>query len=62
MVLTVRDQSLPLPARQDAKAMDLSGRGLAIVDIVSLDWGVRQDRTAAKEVWASFGIKAPREF
>jgi anti-sigma regulatory factor (Ser/Thr protein kinase) len=62
VLLAVRDQSLPPPARQDAKAMDLSGRGLAIVDVVSLDWGVRQDRTASKEVWASFAIRPSREF
>jgi hypothetical protein len=29
---------------------------------VSLDWGVRQDRTASKEVWASFAIRPSREF
>jgi anti-sigma regulatory factor (Ser/Thr protein kinase) len=60
--LTVQDQSLPLPAQRDATTMDLSGRGLKIVDVVSLAWGVHQDRTASKEVWASFAIEPPRAF
>ena len=62
VLLTVRDESLPPPARRDAKAMDLSGRGLEIVDIVSLDWGVHQDRTTSKEVWASFAITRRQAF
>ena len=62
VLLTVRDDSLAPPARRDAHAMDLSGRGLEIVDIISLDWGVHQDGAASKAVWASFAIRSPREF
>jgi anti-sigma regulatory factor (Ser/Thr protein kinase) len=62
VLLTVRDDSLAPPARRDAQAMDLSGRGLEIVDIVSLDWGVHQGGAASKAVWASFAIRSPREF
>jgi anti-sigma regulatory factor (Ser/Thr protein kinase) len=62
VLLTVRDDSLAPPARRDAHAMDLSGRGLEIVDIVSLDWGVDQDGAGSKAVWASFAIRSPREF
>jgi hypothetical protein len=62
VMLTVRDASLALPGRRVARAMDLSGRGLDIVDIVSLDWGTNQDGAGSAAVWASFAIRTPREF
>lgn len=62
VLLTVRDQSPALPTPRVARAMDLSGRGLEIVDIVTQDWGTNEDRAGAKAVWASFGIRGPREF
>jgi anti-sigma regulatory factor (Ser/Thr protein kinase) len=57
VLLTVRDDSPPLPTRQAAQAMDPSGRGLTIVAIVSLDWGTNQDRAGSKAVWASFATR-----
>lgn len=62
VLLTVRDQSPALPAPRIPGAMDLSGRGLEIVAMVTLDWGTNQDRAGAKAVWASFPIRGPREF
>jgi hypothetical protein len=60
VLLTVQDDSLALPIRRLAQAMDLSGRGLEIVGIVPLDWGITEDGTGSKAVWASFAIRGPR--
>jgi anti-sigma regulatory factor (Ser/Thr protein kinase) len=57
VLLTVRDDSLALPTRRAAQAMDPWGRGLAIVDIVSHDWGVDEDGAGSKAVWASFALR-----
>ena len=62
VLLTVRDGSLALPARRAAQALDPGGRGLEIVDIVSLGWGTNEDGAGSKAVWASFAIRGPREF
>ena len=62
VLLTVRDQSPAPPAPRVPEAMDLSGRGLEIVDIVTLDWGTDEDRAGAKAVWASFALRGPRDF
>src|SRR5688500_20062968 len=35
LALTVRDDADPFPARRDAQVMDLGGRGLQIVEILS---------------------------
>lgn len=49
--LEVHDGSTTMPRRRSADGRDPSGRGLAIVDSLSADWGVR--RTAlGKQVWA----------
>ena len=55
VLLMVRDESLELPQRRIAQAVDETGRGLEIVDIVSLDWGINAG-TGSKDVWASFAI------
>jgi anti-sigma regulatory factor (Ser/Thr protein kinase) len=57
VLLTVRDGSLALPTRRAARAMDPWGRGLAIVDFVSHDWGISEDGAGAKAVWASFALR-----
>jgi hypothetical protein len=54
VLLTVRDDSRALPSRRAAQAMDPSGRGLAIVAIVSRHWGTNVDGAGSKAVWASF--------
>lgn len=60
--LTVRDDSLSLPARRSAQVMDSTGRGLEIVDVVSSDWGIDTDASGSKAVWAAFAIRGPRDF
>lgn len=61
VLLTVRDGSGALPLRRSAHVMDVGGRGLAIVNIVSLEWGtIQKDGAGCKAVWASFAIKEQR--
>ncbi len=35
---------------------DVVGRGMAIVDVVSRDWGVVVDADVGKSVWAAFDV------
>jgi anti-sigma regulatory factor (Ser/Thr protein kinase) len=56
VVLTVSDGSASLPRRLDALTDDDAGRGVAIIDVVSRDWGVVVDATAGKSVWAAFDV------
>ena len=62
VLLTVRDDSLSRPTRRAAQATDPTGRGLEIVDIVSLDWGIIEDSVGSKAVWASFAIRGRGDF
>lgn len=56
VVLTVRDAAPAAPVRLPTRPlMDVGGRGLAIVQQVSQDWGVTAGPNRVKSVWASFG-------
>lgn len=57
VVLTVKDGSSVSPLRVDAQADDPSGRGIAIVELVSRDWGVALDASGGKAVWAAFDAR-----
>jgi anti-sigma regulatory factor (Ser/Thr protein kinase) len=54
VLLTVHDDSASLPERRTVQVMNSGGRGLDIVDLVSLDWGVDEIPSGSKTVWASF--------
>ena len=56
VILAVRDGSASSPIRVDAQALDAAGRGIAIVDLVSRDWGVVVHARVGKSVWAAFDI------
>ena len=56
VVLEVRDGAPSRPHRVHAAVDEPVGRGLAIVDVVSRDWGVVIDAGAGKSVWASFDL------
>ncbi|MBA2561168.1 MAG: ATP-binding protein [Propionibacteriales bacterium] len=56
--LAVRDSSPSLPVRAVQQGMDVGGRGLAIVELLSRDCGVRTDDFGSKSVWASFALTA----
>jgi anti-sigma regulatory factor (Ser/Thr protein kinase) len=47
----VTDAGSGVPTRRSTKPADLSGRGLAIVEKLASDWGVRRSRTGGKTVW-----------
>lgn len=57
VLLTVRDESLAVPVRRPTRAMDAGGRGLEIVDLISLQWGLVKDPAGSKAVWASFALR-----
>ena len=59
VMLTVRDDSDAQPVRGAHHVMHSDGRGLNIVALVSLDWGVFVD-DGSKTVWASFATRAAR--
>jgi anti-sigma regulatory factor (Ser/Thr protein kinase) len=61
VLLTVCDRSPELARRVHADVMDTSGRGLAIVDALSRNWGVSTPTDASKSVWASFLTRTGQE-
>ena len=56
VLLAVRDSSMSMPVMMVARGMDLGGRGLTIVAVLSHAWGVATDERGHKSVWASFAI------
>jgi 3-hydroxyisobutyrate dehydrogenase-like beta-hydroxyacid dehydrogenase len=56
VVLVVKDGSAASPVKADADAFDDAGRGVAIVDCVSREWGVTSDVITGKSVWATFNV------
>lgn len=56
VLLTVRDAEA-LPGHGVARVADTQGRGLNIVDLVSLDSGVDRDADGCRFVWASFALR-----
>ena len=52
LCLEVLDGGGRQPTRRDARDADPGGRGLAIVDAVAAEWGVRHPSPSRTEVWA----------
>jgi anti-sigma regulatory factor (Ser/Thr protein kinase) len=58
--LTVSDGAPSVPVRRRAAGdLDESGRGLAIVETLSSEWGVTVMSDGCKSVWASFDSQVP---
>jgi len=58
--ITVSDGAPSIPVRRRAAGdLDESGRGLAIVETLSSDWGVTVRPNGCKSVWASFESHLP---
>lgn len=55
----VTDDSDRLPHLHQAAAEDISGRGLAIIDLVADEWGVDLDTAGGKTVWLRLSRPAP---
>jgi anti-sigma regulatory factor (Ser/Thr protein kinase) len=56
IVVSVCDGSSVRPFMVAAPALDTGGRGMRIVDLLSLEWGVTTAQHGGKSVWASFDI------
>ena len=54
VLLTVRDDDGSVPVRSSLGATDPGGRGLQLVEALSLEWGVDADYSGSKTVWAVF--------
>lgn len=54
VLLAIQDGSTSAPIRSAPDVMDMSGRGLMIVELLSQEWGTRIDAHGFKSVWASF--------
>ena len=57
--LEVSDGSLLEPSVVVARSLDTSGRGVAIVQALSRDWGVLSRASGGKSVWAQFDNNRP---
>lgn len=55
VLLSVRDEDGSVLVRSRHRLMDPGGRGLQIVEALSLEWGVDNDYNGSKTVWAVFG-------
>lgn len=53
------DQAGGTPTMRSPKPTDASGRGLKIIDMLSLRWGVRADGNTGKTVWFTIADRAP---
>ena len=54
VILAVKDGSALRPIRMDPHLLDATGRGVAIVDFLSREWGVSSHPYEGKSVWAAF--------
>ena len=57
LLLEVEDGSRTGPVHVAARSLDLTGRGLTIVNLLSRDWGVDARQNGGKSVWAEFALK-----
>ena len=56
LLLEVEDGSRHGPTLVAAQVLDTSGRGMAIVNVLSRDWGVDAHADGGKSVWAEFSL------
>ena len=54
VLLAIQDGSAAAPVRSASDVMDVSGRGLMFVEVLSHKWGTTTDGHGLKSVWASF--------
>jgi anti-sigma regulatory factor (Ser/Thr protein kinase) len=55
--LAIRDGSAAVPVRTTPQVMDMGGRGLMLVELLSEQWGARTESDGSKSVWASFPLR-----
>ena len=56
LLLEVQDGSWSGPVQVVARVRDTNGRGIAIVNLLSRDWGVDAHADGGKSVWAEFSL------
>ena len=54
VLLAIRDEAESPPVQSAPDVMDMSGRGLMLVELLSQEWGTRTDDHRFNSVWASF--------
>lgn len=54
VLLAIQDESTAAATRSAPDLMDMTGRGLMIVELLSREWGTSTDGRGFKSVWASF--------
>lgn len=54
VLLSVSDGNESVPVRGSHRVTDSGGRGLQIVEALSVDWGVSTENGGSKTVWAAF--------
>src|SRR3954454_19388278 len=59
VTLTVRNGRAASSVARITKPIETSGRGLAVVDHWSDDWGVETAMNGEQAVWALFGVRPP---
>jgi anti-sigma regulatory factor (Ser/Thr protein kinase) len=57
VLLAIRDGSTSVPVRTTPQVMDMGGRGLMLVELLSEQWGARSEGDGSKSVWASFATR-----
>ena len=58
VMLRVRDGAPGRPQVRHVPVDSLDGRGLALVEHVSSEWGVTDEGDGTKSVWAAFDVRA----
>lgn len=54
VLLAIKDESAAGPMKAMPDVMDMNGRGLMLVELLSSEWGSTFDDAGCKSVWASF--------
>jgi len=57
VLLAIRDGSTSVPVPTTPQVMDMGGRGLVLVELLSHEWGASTDGSGTKSVWASFATR-----
>ena len=61
VLLEVRDRAHTSPTLVAVRTWETSGRGIAIVQALSRDWGVSELTSGGKSVWVVFDISEARQ-
>jgi len=62
LLLEVHDDSSGEAVARDGDPLDVSGRGLHLVSVLSDDWGVTPHAQGGKSVWATLDVAATGGF